>query len=315
MSVTNRRHIGGRRVGLFLCALAASAVVVCARAQVAKGQGNLGISSVRQSVSGERYRGTWIGFGEGADPGVIEAATLAQAERLFSQGAELRNQGRLHLATVKLKSVIELVGNQGAGPAAFEVLVSIHNEGMEKLGEAFRLYEEKQYVKSLRLASSTKSIYVNIFGGFAVSPAPPNIARMAGALIAEIQSNPEAREALQEDEAQKRAAKLDSLERKAIRDPRQFLDLHKALETIAQRFPDCPTGRECRKRLTSLNSDKSISRMISEERDRRFIYATLQLADQYSASGMESEAKAQLDKLKARFPGKSIGELRKLCDS
>ncbi|MFH1418800.1 MAG: hypothetical protein ABII12_11020 [Planctomycetota bacterium] len=247
------------------------------------------------------------------DPAGQAQAAQQKAQKYYDQGIQLIEKGRIRRAKAKFKAVIGLVGQQGVGQAALGQLMQIHAEGMSQLAEARRSYEIGEYRKALDVAKKTKSRYANILGGIDGADDRPNIAKLAVELIKKIENDPKAIEAIQEFEAAKRFARVARLEKATEKDPAKWLDLFKLLDRIALRYPECPTGDACAKRVQAIKGDKPLYRAIKLEQQRRFIASALQLAEQYERDGRKDLADAQYDKLKKRFPGKSKKELRRMA--
>jgi hypothetical protein len=115
---------------------------------------------------------------------------------------------------------------------------------------------------------------------------------------------------LNEGEAAQQGKRLASLENRAARDERAYLDLLKALQSVARQYPDSNTGKRCTERMKELRSDPKIAEIIDRETERRFIAAALQLADQYEKNGHADKAQAELDMLRQKYPHTSLKELR-----
>ena len=247
------------------------------------------------------------------DPEKQKEAARKKADELLQAGLKLLEKGRIPEAKGKFKSVIELVGTEGAGQAAWDRLVALHQEGMAKLEQAADLFEQKQFLEALKLARETKVLYANLFSGIPGSGHLPIVSQEAVLLIKQIESDPAAKEAIQEFEAARKFRKVERLEKKAKQTPAAYYDLHQALQNIVKHHPDCPTGRECAKRLQALQDDEKIAKIIKQEDDRRFIEAALRRIGQYESEGKSGMAKDERAKLVKRFPGKSIDELRRMA--
>ncbi len=141
----------------------------------------------------------------------------------------------------------------------------------------------------------------------------PNLAIEAAALIHRIESDPRAQSAFQEAKAAKRYRRVPRLERKAKEDASRYLDLYKAIRTIAKRYPDCPTGRECAERLRAIKADEKLYGLIKKEKRRRTIAAALRRAEEYESDGQPKKAAAEYAKLKEEFPGKTLKQLRRMA--
>jgi tetratricopeptide (TPR) repeat protein len=251
--------------------------------------------------------------GDPTDPAKKEEALRRKASKYLDAGHKLLAKGRIQPAKTKFKAVIELVGLEGAGQSAFNELMRLHTDGMTRVDQAAAHYENGLYRKALELAGQTKVLYANLLGGIPGTGHMPNVSHAAVKLIGRIESDPKAREALQEYEAARRLKRVESLERKAKKDPAKHYDIYKLLETVAKRFPDCPTGRECINRLEDIKADKKLYKLIRREEARRFIAAALQRAEQYERHGLHDQAAAEYKKLAKKYPGKSLKELRRMA--
>lgn len=252
--------------------------------------------------------------GDPTDPAAQTEANLRKAQRYYDTGTQLRQKGRLQAAKGKFKTVVSMLGQEGLGAAAAAQLVSIHDEGMAHLDEVRRFLADGKYVEALELARQTKTQYANIFGGLSGFADKPIVSRLAVELIARIEADPTAAIAIQEHEAAKRFAKVERLEELVKTDREKYYDLYKALKRIVDRYPDCPTGERCAARLAQIKADRKLYRDIKDEEKRRFISARFQQAEQYEKLGMADRAKDEYAKLKKRFPGQSMDELRKMAD-
>lgn len=264
---------------------------------------------------GRRPRGD-RGIGSGGDPTDPDKqreAKIKKAGKYYEAGMKLLAKDRVRPAKSKFKSVIELVGLEGRGQAALSQLLKLHTDGMQHLNQAAAHAENGKYREALKLAKETKVRYANLLRGVPGTSHLPNISQAAVRLIKNIERDPQAREALQEYEAAKRFKRIARLERKAKKDPTKHYDIYKICLTIAKRFPDCPTGRECIKRLEDLKADRKLYKLVKKEEKRRFIAAALQRADQYERNGLHKQAQAERKKLAEKFPGRTIAELRRMA--
>lgn len=263
--------------------------------------------------------GPWDGngFGDPTDQSASDdAARHRKAQRYYDAGVRLREKGRLQSAKGKFKSVIGLVGMEdGLGRSALGELLQMHEQGMAQIAEARRLFEDGAYREALKLAKQTRVGFANIFTGVPGAGDMPNVSAAAVALIETIEADPRARAAIQEYEAAKRYKKIPRLEAEARKDATKNLDLFKALETIARRFPDCPTGRRCADRVRQIRDDDKTYEIIRGERTRRSIATALDRAEQYERNGLSKEAAAEYARLRKRFPDKSLAELRRIAQT
>lgn len=247
------------------------------------------------------------------DPKNLDAATRKKAALYLQKGQALLAKGQFSRAATQFKAVIELAGLEGVGNSALGQLRSIHRRGMDEIKKALGLYQEGKYREALALAKQTKVLYANIFGGLTVPIDAPNVPRLAKQLIRKIDNDPTAQEAIREFEAAKRAKKIPRMEKRAKKNPTQYLDLYKALKTISVRFPDCDTGTRCKAQLATLKKDGPIWRHITRERERRFIASALQKIDQYRKAGLTRESTEEVKKLRELYSGKSLAKLRKMA--
>lgn len=288
------------QAGIFaFCALLA--IPCSAEAQIGLGRGPSG-------------RGTGIGLGGEDDKAEAQKnkdAALKKAGELVAAGEKLLEKGRIPEAKGKFKSAIELAGGEGPGQAAFDHLINLHKEGMARLEKAADLFEQKKFLEALQLARETKVLYANLFSGIPGTGNFPIVSQEAALLIKQIEANPEAKTAIQDYEALQKMPKVERLERKAKTSPAAYYDLYKALKNIVKHHPDCPTGKDCAKRLQALEDDAKTSKLIKKEGDRRFIEAALRRIDEYERSGESEKANAERRKLAERFPGKTLEELRR----
>ncbi len=259
--------------------------------------------------------GPWNGRGrqDPTDPATHNEAVQRKARKYYDQALKLVEKGRIRQAKAKFKAVIGLVGKQGVGQSALGQLLLIHSEGMRLIADARKSYENGEYRKALELAKQTKSRYANILGGIDGVDDRPNIAKLAVDLIRKIETDPKAVIAIQEYDAAKRFKRVARLEKAAEKDPAKWCDLFKLLDQIATRYPQCPTGFACAKRIQDLKENKPLYRVIKLEQRRRFIASAIQLAEQYENAGQKDLADAQYAKLKKRFPGKSMADLRRMA--
>ncbi|MBN2560833.1 MAG: hypothetical protein JXQ75_07880 [Phycisphaerae bacterium] len=253
-------------------------------------------------------------IGDPTDPAKQAEAIRRKAQKYFDAGNKLLEKGRVQPAKSKFKAVIELVGTEGVGQAAFSQLLSLHSEGMAHLEQAADLFEKAQYREALKLAKETKVLYANLFGGVPGTGHLPNVAQEAALLMKQIEADPKAREAIQEYAAARKFKRVKILEKQAGKDRAKYYDVFKLLGKIAKRYPDCPTGRECAQRLGLLKGDEKLHKFIKEEQRRRLITTSLRRAEQYERNGLHEDAKAEYEKLARRFPGRSLDELRKMAE-
>ena len=247
------------------------------------------------------------------DPAKRDAARARKAQRYLEQGRQLLAKGRVQRAKVKFKSVIEMMGADPLGQAAFSELSKIHDQGMQALGAARLLYQDGDYRNALDQAKQCRAQYANIWSRIEGAGNAPNVARLAVRLIKTIEADPKAKIAFQEHEASKRARKIPRLEKQAKKDAKRYFDLYKLLKTVSGRFPDCPTGKQCEARLAKLKADKKIWKVIRREERRRFIASALRKVDWLRKEGRKAEAAAEYKKLARKYPGKSEAELRKIA--
>jgi len=261
--------------------------------------------------------GPWdgSGFGDPSEPAAANAAARhRKAERYYDAGVRLREKGQLQSAKGKFKSVIGLVGMEdGLGRSALDELLQMHEQGMAQLAEARRLFEDGAYREALKLAKQTRVGFANIFTGVPGAGDMPNVSAAAVALIDTIVADPKAREAIQEYEAAKRYRRIPPLDAKARKDATKNLDLFKALEKIAKRFPDCPTGRRCADRVRRIKDDDKTRRIIRQEQTRRSIAGALDRAEQFERNGMAQKAADEYEKLIKQYPDKSLDDLRRIA--
>ncbi len=284
------------------------AVLLCAHADLATAQIGAG-GGGRRGGSGPRMPGT----DDPTDPEAQAAARRKKAEGYMNSGRELLAKGKIQRAITKFRSVIELVGDEPLGQAAFNELMSIHQEGMTALEAAERLYDDRDYRKALQEAKRVKIIYGDIWGRIQAAKDAPNIATSAQKLIERIEADPAARLAIQEYEAQRRAKQLPRMEAQAKKDRSRHLDLFNRLETIAESYPDCPTGKTCAGRLAELRADAKIWKAIRREKQRRFVAGVLQSVEQLTQAGLHDKAAAQYRKLTKKYPGKTREDFVKMA--
>jgi hypothetical protein len=241
-------------------------------------------------------------------------AGLRRADVAMGEGNRLLAWGRYLSAASKFRIALALSGSAGTGAAARSKLTAIQEEGLKRLEEASRLLDAGSFAAARDLAEKTKNQFGNVFGGVRGGERQESIPVLSQALISMIDGNPRIKMQMKEDDAAQQAEKLDILEDKAAKNDRGYYDLYRALERIARRFSDCPTGRRCAERLAELRRDKKLYKIIQREGDRRLIRATLQLADQHSKNGRGSDAEAELDQLRQKFPGVSLASLRQRAE-
>ncbi len=253
------------------------------------------------------------GTDDPTDPEAQAAARRKKAEGYLTAGRELIAKGKVQRAVTKFRSVIELVGDEALGQAAFNELMSIHQEGMAALEAAEQLYGDGEYRKALQEAKRVKIVYGDVWGRIEAAKDAPNIARSAQKLIEKIDTDPQARLAIQEYEAQRRAKQLPRLEAQAKKDPSRYLDLFNRLETIVDRYPDAPTGRTCAGRLAEIRADTKVWKAIRHEKKRRFVAGVLQSVEQLTKAGLHEKAAAEYRKLTEKYPGKSPEDFVKMA--
>ncbi len=258
-------------------------------------------------------RGGGIRLGDPVDEAKKADAIRKKAQSYYEDGLKHLEKGQVQAAKTRFKSVIELVGIQGVGQAAFDQLMQLHREGMERLERAADYYEEGRYVEAIDLAKETKVLYANLFGGVPTADRVPNVSQEAARLIAQIEADPKAREAIQEPAAARMYRKVEKLDREITRAPDKHVELHDTLKKIANRYPDCSTGRLANRRLEELQQDRQLMQLIQAERDRRWIADTLRRLDEFSSAGKLDAAEAERDRLTKRFPGRTIEELRRMA--
>lgn len=248
------------------------------------------------------------------DPKKQEEATRKKAAEYLQKGQAFLAKGQINRAATQFKAVIELVGTQGVGNAALGQLQGIHRRGMDEIKKALGLYQEGKYREALELAKQCKVLYANLFGGMTVPIDAPDVPRLADQLIQKIAHDPTAQRVIQEFEAARRARKIPRLEKRAKADPTRYLDLYKALKSIAKRYPDCETGARCKAQAAKLSKDGPIWRHITHEKERRFIASALQKIDQYQKAGLAEEAAAEIKKLRDLYSGKSLAALQEMAE-
>lgn len=254
------------------------------------------------------------GFGDDpTDPAAQERAIQEKAQKYLVDGQKLLADGKIIQAKTKFKAAIGMVGLQGPGLAAFGALKGIHEEGMREVMRAKALYDEKKFIEALDVAKKTKSIYANLFSGLELPQTFPNISRLAKRIIKAIDKNPAAQEQIQEHEATKRLKRAISLEKQVKEKPVKYYDLYKTYRTIAKRYPDCPTGRDCAEQAIKLRNDKKIWKIILRERERRNIASALSTIHTLEANGLVDDARAELAKLQKKYPGKSREQLAEMA--
>lgn len=255
------------------------------------------------------------GFGgDPTDPEAYQRAVVAKAQKYYDDGQKLLSEGKIIRARTKFKAAVGMVGLEGPGAAAFEALKGIHNEGMQEVMRAKSLYEEGKYIEALDVAQKTKSIYANIFSGLEIPQSFPNIARLAKRIIKAIDKNPAAQEQIQEHEATQRLDRVKVLERRAEEKPTEYYELYVAYRTIAKRYPDCPTGRDCAEQAIKLRNNKKLWPIIKSEHIRRKIAAALSSIETLEANGLTEKAEKELAELLKHFPGKTRQELKEMAE-
>lgn len=299
MTRTTRRN-GRRLAGLFVYVLALLSSFVAAEAQSTRGRAG--------TPPDIRPRGK-----DPTDESENNARTLRQAEKLLAEGNEFLSRGNVQAAKTRFKSVVELVGTQGPGAGAVSALMAMHDEGMQKLESARKRVEEKDFLQALRDARLIKVQYANLFGGIPALVDRPNLARLAAQLIKEIETNPDAQGALQEEKAQPLARRIAKIETSLKKEPWKHYDLFKACTAAHRRYPESPTGQAAGKRLASLRKDKDAWRIIGLERRRRDIASRLHDIEQLEKQGETARAKKALDHLHIKYPDKSLEELRRIA--
>jgi len=258
-------------------------------------------------------RGGGIRLGDPVDESKKAEAIRKKAQSYYEDGLKRLEKGQIQAAKTRFKSVIELVGLEGVGQAAFDRLMQLHREGMERLERAADYYEEGRYLEAIDLARETKVLYANLFGGVPTAERVPNVSQEAARLIAQIEADPQAREAIQEPAAARLYRKVEKLDREIRRSPEKHVELHDTLAKIAKRYPDCGTGRLANRRLEELEQDRRLMRLIQAERDRRWIADALRRFDELSSAGKLEAAEAERERLTKRFPGRTIEELRQMA--
>jgi len=184
---------------------------------------------------------------------------------------------------------------------------------MTRLETAADLYADGRYQEALDSAGRTKNLYAGLFARIRGAKDMPNIAKKAAALIRRIESDPQAQSAFQEANAAKRYRRVLRLERKAKEDASLYFDLYQTLRTIVKRYPNCPTGRKCKDRLRAIEADRKLFRLIKKEERRRTIAAALRRAEEYKSDGQPDQAGAEYAKLKDKYPGKTLKQLRRMA--
>lgn len=252
----------------------------------------------------------------GSDPTDAAKQTEAQqrkAREYLDAGNRLLEKGDIQGAKTKFKAVVELAGAEGVGQAALGQLQNIHNRGLRELQRAESMFQEGKYAESLQLAKRTKVLYAAIFDGIPGGGNQPNIANLAVSLIERIEADPKAAAQFREERAAKLCRRVPGLEKAAEQEPRKYFDLCRALEKVAGKYPDCPSGQQCAKRLRELKKDPKLYALIQREADRRFIAATLARAEEYELAGQSDLAAAEYEKLKKKHPDKPLPELRRMA--
>ncbi|HWL93428.1 MAG TPA: hypothetical protein VNT79_07820, partial [Phycisphaerae bacterium] len=234
-----------------------------------------------------------------------------KAQKYLAEGQELLGKGNIVRAKVKFKSAYELGGPGGAGDAAIAALLQIHERGRQELEAAQAALPQQEFLKALREARRIKTVYSNLFGGIEVAPEPVNLSRLAAKLIEEIESNPSAQPALQEEKAAPFAKRIERLEREREKDRSKYVDLFAACEKAAEKYPASPTGKAAAARLKQLKANKKIWRHIGRERDRRALAAALSNIAALEKHGRPAEAQKHLDRLLTRHPGQTRAALEK----
>ena len=251
--------------------------------------------------------------GRPIDPAAKRRAQIRKAQKYFDDGQKLLNKRKIIRAKSKFKAAIEIAGLEGPGQAAFAALRGIHEEGMRELIRAKGMYDEKKFVESLALSKRIKSVYANLFGGLKIPQTFPNIARLATRLIRAIDKNPAAQIEIQEHEATKRLKRITRLEERVKKDPIKYYELYKAYRTIAKRYPDCPTGRDCAEQAIKLRSHKKKWKIIKRERRRRDIASALSSISTLEAGGLIDKAEKELAALMKKYPGKTRKQLEAMA--
>jgi tetratricopeptide (TPR) repeat protein len=260
--------------------------------------------------------GPWSGGhrDDPTDPNKQTEERRRLAQEYFDAGMKLLEKKQIQAAKGKFRAAVELVGKEGVGQAAIGQLTQIHTEGMKQLEKAGLLFQAGKYQEALQLAKKTKTLYGAIFDGIQGGEGKPNVAQLAAKMIKVIEADPKAKAEIDELEAAKRYAKAARLEEGARKDETKYYDLYKTLQGIVKRYPNSPTGVKAAEQLGKLKADKKLYAVIEKEQQRRFISSTLQQAEQYEKAGQSEEAAAEYQKLKKKFPDKTLDELRRMAE-
>ncbi|HRW52847.1 MAG TPA: hypothetical protein P5081_08160 [Phycisphaerae bacterium] len=254
------------------------------------------------------------GFGgDPTDPEAMRRAIEEKAQKYLQDGQKLLADGKVIQAKTKFKAAIGIIGLEGPGAAAFTALKGIHDEGMREVMRAKGLYDEGKFVEALDVAEKTKSIYANLFSGLELPQTFPNVSRLCKRIIKAIDKNPKAQMEIQEHEATKKLKRVLSLEKQVREKPHKYYDLYKAYRTIAKRFPDCPTGKDCAEQAIKLRNDARIWKAIRRERTRRDIASSLSTIHTLEVNGLTDDAAKERAKLLKKYPGKTIEELTEMA--
>lgn len=246
------------------------------------------------------------------DEGASRARLNEKAQKLLSEGELFLAKGDIRRAKLRFRSVIELVGLEGAGQGAYGALQQLHQRGQQELEAAQTAFKEGRHLEALQAARSVKNNYANLFGGIQGVPQLPNLATLAARLITKIEADPGAKAALQEDKARPMARRIERLEKAGRKDRSKLLDLYDACAKLARKYPDSPSGRKARDRAQSLKADRKTWKLIGRERDRRDLVERLRAIDEHEKAGRLAEATKELDKLRVKYPGKSREDLVRL---
>lgn len=236
-----------------------------------------------------------------------------QAQAYFDSGSKMLAKGQIAAAKTRFKSVIELVGREGVGQAAFGQLTAIHGMGLEEVKRAEEAYAEGKYQEALQVCKKAKVLYAAIFEDLRGAESRPSIPRLANDLIDRIKADPKAQQAMQEEDAARLFKRIPRLKKAAEGDSRKYFDLFRALKRIASRYPASPTGRKIAEQIQNLMSDTKIRSFIEREEQRRLVAAAFARAEQYENEGRHDLAAAEVNKLRQEYPGKSVEDLRRMA--
>lgn len=240
------------------------------------------------------------------------ARLQAKAQKIYAEGESALAKDRIPYAKMKFRSVVELVGVSGVGESALSALKQLQSRGQEMLNEARSLYEKKEFILAIKRARFVQRNYANILGGLSVAGDAPNLATLAVELTKQIESDPAAKPALQEEQARILAKRIERFEKQARSDKARLLDVYDTCKKLASKFPNCPTAKTCVERSEALRKDKRSWTIISRERERRNVLSQLGKIEELEKAGDDSGARKALEKLLIKYPGKTRQDLERL---